>query len=484
MKHWIRITMARDALAVVMALVGIATFAAPALAQTDGMEPAREISTNTADRTGDFAPLAVVGTAFTYQGHLLSGGIPSDGPYDLQFRLFDAAAGGTQIGSTLSLDNLAVTDGRFTASLDFGQGAFGGGARWLDIAVRPGAGGIYTILTPRQKLDAAPYALGMPNVYTNESNNFVGIGRNFQVSSTEAFGVRAMAAANQYGGMHVDVSDAGGWPFYGYATNGFFRAWTYYDGTTSIWKLYNGGDRLSVPFGGGLEIHNVSSGDGLRINDTGDDGIQIGTNAESPNYGVYIPSPGVANYGLWSNTAAASGNYALYTLDNIEAGVVTLSAQTIVAKVSGAGDLGVGDVVAADGVTDPVPGATNRLALVRLAGRDATGLVGVVAARMEWQPAKGKEAEGEMVLMPADGPAGVGDYVSLVVLGVADVRVDRGAVIAKGTRLTAADAGGRARALRTESLNGMLVSEGAPVVGVALEDSRGRDTVPVFVNLR
>jgi hypothetical protein len=192
----------------------------------------------------------------------------------------------------------------------------------------------------------------------------------------------------------------------------------------------------------------------------------------------------VTTYGLWPNTAAANGNYALYTVDNIEAGIVTLSAQTIIAKVSGAENLSAGDVVAADGVTDPVPGATNRLALVRLAGLEAAGLVGVVAGRMEWQLAKGKEAEGEMVLMPADGPAGIGDYVSLVVLGVADVRVDRGADIAKGARLTAADAGGRARALRTESLNGMLVSEGAPVVGVALEDSRGRDTVPVFVNLR
>ncbi len=281
----------------------------------------------------------------------------------------------------------------------------------------------------------------------------------------------------------MDTSDPAGWPFYGFSTGGLLRAWTWFDGTTAEWKLYNGGERLIVPSGGGLEIPTTATTDGLRINGTADDGVQIGS-TEYPVYGLYIPSPGVPSYGLWSNTSAASGNYGLYTPDNIEVGVVTLSAQTVIAKVSGVDALRVGDVVAAGGVTDPVPGGTNRLALVQLAGRDATGVVGVVASRMEWRVAEGKEAEGEMVLMPADGPASDGDYVSLVVLGVADVRVERGASITKGERLTASNAAGSARALRTESLNGMVVSEGSPVVGVALENSSGRDTVPVFVNLR
>ena len=35
-----------------------------------------------------------VGTAFTYQGRLSDGGTPPTGPYDLQFRLFDASTAG------------------------------------------------------------------------------------------------------------------------------------------------------------------------------------------------------------------------------------------------------------------------------------------------------------------------------------------------------------------------------------------------------
>ncbi len=105
------------------------------------------------------APAITLGTAFTYQGRLNDGGNAANGAYDLQFKLFDAASGGTQIGGTVSKNDLAVSGGLFTTDLDFGAGAFDGQARWLEIAVRPGAStGAYTTLTPRRPLLASPYA--------------------------------------------------------------------------------------------------------------------------------------------------------------------------------------------------------------------------------------------------------------------------------------------------------------------------------------
>jgi hypothetical protein len=103
-------------------------------------------------------------TAFTYQGELTSAGSPAAGTYDIRYRLFDAPSGGNQIGSTLCSDNLAVTAGRFAATLDFGAPAFSGQQRYLEIEVRQDAGtdcaddSGYTILTSRQQLTAAPYA--------------------------------------------------------------------------------------------------------------------------------------------------------------------------------------------------------------------------------------------------------------------------------------------------------------------------------------
>jgi hypothetical protein len=115
---------------------------------------------------------APLGTAFTYQGRLADGGTPAAGSYDLKFSLFDAATGGAPAGipTTLTLVPVEVTNGLFTVALDFGGTAFSGGARWLEIAVRTnGAVSAHTILSPRQPLTPAPYALYAPTAGTASS---------------------------------------------------------------------------------------------------------------------------------------------------------------------------------------------------------------------------------------------------------------------------------------------------------------------------
>jgi hypothetical protein len=462
-------------------------FSRPTNSMADEMQPPREASD----------VQEAVGTAFTYQGYLDDGGIPATGSYDMQFLLYDALAAGSQVGVTISVDDNPVIDGQFSANLDFGQSAFGSGRRFLQIAVRPGSSsGSYTTLSPRQELTAAPYALGMPNVYTNETQNFVGIGRDFRISGNEVFGVRYSGAANDYGGMYVETADPQGWPFYGFATGGSFRAWTYYNGTTGSWHLYNSGLRLKVPSSGGLRIgpsadyslviSNTTGSDGIRIYDTGDDAIQIGSDPDHSTYGVYIPSPGVVNYGLWPNTQEASGEWALFTIDNIQAGNVLASAYSLVTRVSGSSPISPGDLVAVTGVVEPIPGGTNPLPLVVQAdSNNFSGVIGVVDSRMVYEVAPGKEAEGEMSMHSVDGAAQPGEYVSLIVYGVAEIRIEPGTQISPGQRLTASSLAGTARALEQQEINGMLVTEGAPVIGIALaEPSPGQDTIPVFVTLK
>ncbi len=107
-----------------------------------------------------------VPTAFTYQGQLKQAGVPLNATADFEFSLWDAAGsgdpptGGNQVRSTANVTAVNVTNGLFTAELDFGVGAFNGRARWLQIAVRsPTGSGVYTTLAPRQALTAAPYAI-------------------------------------------------------------------------------------------------------------------------------------------------------------------------------------------------------------------------------------------------------------------------------------------------------------------------------------
>jgi hypothetical protein len=98
-------------------------------------------------------------TAFTYQGNLVSGGSPASGNYDFEFKLFDLVSAGTQQGSTLQRLNVAVVNGSFTVLLDFGAGVFQGSDRFLDVAVRPAGSGAFTLLSPREKVNSAPYSV-------------------------------------------------------------------------------------------------------------------------------------------------------------------------------------------------------------------------------------------------------------------------------------------------------------------------------------
>jgi hypothetical protein len=102
-----------------------------------------------------------VGSAFTYQGQLNVSGAPATGSYDIRFGVFGAASGGMQM-YTAEHTGVAVQNGIFTRQLDFGEFAFNGAERWIEISIRPaGSGQAYTTLSPRQQVTAVPYALGL-----------------------------------------------------------------------------------------------------------------------------------------------------------------------------------------------------------------------------------------------------------------------------------------------------------------------------------
>ncbi len=100
-----------------------------------------------------------IGTGFTYQGNLAKNDGPAGGEYDFRFTLFDSEVGGTQVGDIVEVDNVTVTEGLFGVELDFGANVFTGAARYLEIGVQAVGGSGYTVLTPRQVINPAPYAL-------------------------------------------------------------------------------------------------------------------------------------------------------------------------------------------------------------------------------------------------------------------------------------------------------------------------------------
>jgi endosialidase-like protein len=118
-------------------------------------------------------------TSFTYQGRLTDSGSTANGNYDLQFALFDAESGGTQIGATQTVSNVQVSAGLFTVQIDFGPAAFPGATRFLAIAARVSGTPSFTTLAPRQQITSTPYAI-----------------RSLQASSADAVAVSGVPAGS------------------------------------------------------------------------------------------------------------------------------------------------------------------------------------------------------------------------------------------------------------------------------------------------
>ena len=99
-------------------------------------------------------------STFTYQGQLRNAGQLVNGSADLRFTLWDSDTAGAQVGTANTFNNYTLTDGRFAIGLNFGAGAFNGDERWIQVEFRSPAGsGQYMTLSPRDKINATPYAL-------------------------------------------------------------------------------------------------------------------------------------------------------------------------------------------------------------------------------------------------------------------------------------------------------------------------------------
>jgi hypothetical protein len=121
---------------------------------------------------------------------LLSGAGLANGSYDLRFAVYDADSSGNLIAGPQTNSATGVSNGLFTVALDFGSGVFTGAARWLEIGVRTNGSGIFTTLSPRQPLMAAPYA-----VMANTASNLLGTLPASQLSGT----IPAANLAGTYG---------------------------------------------------------------------------------------------------------------------------------------------------------------------------------------------------------------------------------------------------------------------------------------------
>lgn len=145
------------------------------------------------------APLAaaqVTPTTFTYQGQLTSGGQPFNGTTSLRLQLFDAVTGGNSVAPAQTFSDVQVVNGVFTLRVDFGA-VFGPQSRWIEISVAGSPGDPFTVLSPRQPVSAAPFAIATRGM-TATADGKVGFGtsnpmRPFEVNGAPSNGTSADA---------------------------------------------------------------------------------------------------------------------------------------------------------------------------------------------------------------------------------------------------------------------------------------------------
>lgn len=279
-------------------------------------------------------------TAFTYQGSLRDGASPANGNYDFQFWLYDAVTGGTILGSGIGKPNVAVVNGIFSVTLDFGS-QFSGADRFLEIRVRQAGQPTYTFLAPRQPVNSAPYSVtslnanplpGSSNYIQNTTGtpqvaNFnltgsglmsgsLGLGTLSPQTKLEVF-----TPTSNYGFSHTDGTTRMS-TFVGPGSFGTAGGWL---GTVSNHPMFffsnNVGPQMTLATNGSVGIGTTTPGPKLEVQNGAGNAI-FGSSSAANGVGVYGSSfSGTGVVGETSSGLAGLFNGPMTTTGNVGIGL-------------------------------------------------------------------------------------------------------------------------------------------------------------------
>jgi hypothetical protein len=241
-------------------------------------------------------PSVAQGTAFTYQGRLQNSGIPANGLYDFRFNIIDAPNGGTAVAATVITNAIAVSNGLFTVSIDFGQGVFTGPARWLEITVSSNNANNFFTLSPRHQSTPVPYA-----IMANSASNLLGTVAAGQLSGTVSSG----NLAGTYGNAVAFNNPGNSYTGNGANLSGVNAATLGGLGTGKFWQT--GGNAGTTA---GVNYVGTTDNQALELHVNGSRVLRLEPNASGANVISGDASSSVATYGA---TIGGGGNNQIQT---------------------------------------------------------------------------------------------------------------------------------------------------------------------------
>lgn len=264
-------------------------------------------------------------------------------------------------------------------------------------------------------------------------------------------------------GIGVMVNNAGNNGFYVHKAG---------NPSTTFNTSYSNGLEVCGSEGYGLYVGRADQ-TGVYVNSTGDDGVVV---------------IGAHHIGLYGKTTSTIDEWGVYTPDKLSALNVTSKGNSTYAKNTGNSILEPGDVVCIAGGTEENVLEGWGYPVINISKADNTnsqavfGVVEYNVAIREKEIAvpEGEAAEIRKSFGYTDGNISPGDYLSVIVFGQAEVKVNE--AVNAGDALVAGNGG--ARKVITTEVNGITIAENTGILGKALEDSNGKDKIKVFVNCK
>jgi len=235
-----------------------------------------------------------------------------------------------------------------------------------------------------------------------------------------------------------------------------------------------------------------SIGDGIFISNPSDDGIHIaGANGDGV-YSYYSDGNGVDIYysnddGVYSDAYGYHLYWGFYTEDQTysQGGYYPAKSGTF-AKNKSSGTLESGDLVCISGGYEKNVLGEECVPVVNITkanSNNSQSIFGVVESRVYIRE-KAEELEDSEILVKksfrfSDEIIKPGDYLSVIVFGIAEVNVDGKENIKSGQKLTVSESDGTARTIISSD---NWADTG--ILGKALEDSNGKNKIKVFVNCK
>lgn len=454
---------------------------------------------------------ATVASGISYQGRLTNAsGAPLDGTYPMRFIVYNAAAGGSALWDSGTV-NVAVNDALFSMKLGVDASDFNGQALWLSIIVDG------ETLSPRQEILPAPYALSLRPGADIVGDAIAG-GDAVVAGYAPATGTAIYADANGGAGLFGDSENSYGvWGSSNDSWGGYFTSSGGYGIRVSTSGVDHYDHGAYVTSQGGYGVYAQSAQNQAVRGEAGNvTGISqpvgavgvVGIGANRGTYGASSSGVGVygtsnSNYGgyFYSNSYRAingsspASYYAGYFTNrggSAQPGVYVNGTLTVTGSKSGyvvdvclnAGPdpLEVGDVVAVVGAGEPVVGQIPVMEVVKATAANAGAVVGVVDQRFLVDEENGERVARPDAAAPRLSTANAvqpGEYLSVVTLGSFRlVKVDASyGAIQPGDLLTPAPNQGYA----------MRATEAAPgtIIGKALEEwDSGQGAIAIYVTLQ